>query len=260
MPHCMTVFEARSYFPRGLLQPPGSYRFAADSLLLAAFPGMGKNGKLLDIGTGCGVVALAALCQGLCSEAWGVEREPALVNAARENARRLGFERHFHTVEADITRINLFAQGLDLEEAALPAGDFGLVLANPPFRSPEKGRISQSPLRRNALFEDRDTLASFCAVAARALSPEGRFGVLYDAARRDFLLEKLTDAGLTPLRLLSVRALPGKTPFRILVEARLRRYIGDRRFREEELLTIHNSDGTLREEVLEFCPLLAVSI
>ena len=98
MPHCMTVFEARSYFPRGLLQPPGSYRFAADSLPLAAFPGLGENGKLLDIGTGCGVVALAALRQGLCAEAWGVEREPAPVTAAREKARSRGCDRALHTL------------------------------------------------------------------------------------------------------------------------------------------------------------------
>lgn len=119
--------HARAYFPRGLYQPDGGFRFSTDALLLAAFAAQfvhnpdtprASNGlyraeldgthnaahKLLDLGTGCGVVAFGVQILStveLC--AWGLDREPDLLNAARVNARQLGFTERFTTVRADLS-------------------------------------------------------------------------------------------------------------------------------------------------------------
>ena len=259
MPHRNAEDQARVCFPRGLLQPAGSYRFAVDSLLLAAFVSPKRRASLLDIGTGCGVVSLAALCLFPDLHACGIEREPALAAAARSNAETLGFAENFRVLQADIAAPGIFAgEGAGDADAVVAKRAFDIVLANPPFRQRDKGRTPASPLRLNALFEEQDTLAAFCRCAARALAPEGRFGILYDAARKDFLFATLAESGLAPVRMLPVRALPGKAPFRILVEACL--CIPGEDFplvQMEKALVISGEDGQPSAEALAFCPLLA---
>ena len=251
--------EARARFPRGLAQPEGSYRFAVDSLLLSAFIPPREGSMLLDIGAGCGVVGLAALCAYPGISVFGVEREPELAGAARNNREVLGFQKQLRVVEADIGSRELFISGPGSRgEKGLPEAAFDVVLANPPFRQADKGRVPPSPLRARALFEKVDTLTLFCRCAARALRPEGRFGILYDASREYFLLEELEEAGLAPVRLLPVRALPGKEPFRILVEACLRPLSrGAIPVQRRDPLTIYDKNGRPGEEAMRFCPFLA---
>ncbi|MBO6002285.1 MAG: hypothetical protein J6P53_02185, partial [Mailhella sp.] len=58
------IEERRAMFPRGLEQPPGSYRFGADALALAGMTAelpLAGNAALCELGTGCGAAALAVL-------------------------------------------------------------------------------------------------------------------------------------------------------------------------------------------------------
>ena len=103
------VVNARTRFPAGLEQPGGSLRFGADALLLAAFvarhleqhwgqhlePHMGPQPvsqpvTVAELGSGCGaaLLALALSCPQVAG--LGLEREEALVLAARRNATLLG--------------------------------------------------------------------------------------------------------------------------------------------------------------------------
>jgi tRNA1(Val) A37 N6-methylase TrmN6 len=201
------VSEARIRFPRGLIQPPGSFRFSADALLLADFLSLGEGGRLLDLGTGCGVVALAVLLAHGEVTAVGVERNAALAEAARHNAVRLGLEKRFQVVREDIANL-----GEDV-------GLFDLVLANPPFRQAARGRVPANPLRREALFEEANTLDIFCAAAAKALAPGGRFGLIFPAEREGELIGKLAQNGLRAERMQPVITREGKAPKRILAQA-----------------------------------------
>ncbi len=72
-----------------------------------------RGGKALDLGTGSGILAIAAALLGM--EALGVDIDPSVLPIARENARRNGVA-------------PLFLEGS--LEAARPFGPFGLLLAN----------------------------------------------------------------------------------------------------------------------------------
>ena len=70
---------------------------------------------VLDVGTGTGVLALAALASG-AARAWGVDVDPWSVPNATENAERNGMAGRFTVAEGSL-------------EAA-PGGPYGLVFAN----------------------------------------------------------------------------------------------------------------------------------
>ena len=214
-----TVAAARANFPRCLEQPPGSYRFGADALLLAAFAGVclppsPRHWQVAELGSGCGaaLLALGLHCQDLTG--YGLEREPELHAAAGRNAARLGLaERlHFHCI--DLAAIN---------SLPLPENSWDLVLANPPYRSAGQGRPSPKPLRERALGsspDEADALPMFCAAAARLLRHHGRFCCIFAAEALPRLCAALEAAGFGVRRILPLSPYTHAPATRILTESR----------------------------------------
>ncbi|MDR2800143.1 MAG: methyltransferase [Desulfovibrio sp.] len=244
----LSQYAARTLFPRGLRQAKDAFRFSCESLLPAYFARLQNGGRLLDLGTGCGVAALAALCLEPSLRAVGVEIQAESAQAAAYNAAALGFADAFRVINADLGGVGLFER--------IDAHSFDLVLANPPYRQPEKGRLPKSRSRRIALFEESGGLDIFCRTAYKALTDLGRFLILYPAARSDELANALEGAGLVPLRKLFLRARPEKEAELVLTEAGIAGKTRENRPREDTLV-LHAAKGGFSSEALAFCPLLA---
>lgn len=250
--------RARAYFPRGLEQPAGAFRFAQDALLLAAFAARLCPGwrRLADLGCGVGPVALAALL--LAGDeggkdgraAWGLDKESELLRAAAANAARLGFGEAFKPVQADF---------LQYRPGAL-AGSFDLITANPPYRLPGAGRLPQARLRREALFAGPENLAAFVRAGSELLAPGGLFCLVFPTARADELMVLLHGAGLALAEALPVAVRDGEEPALLLVAAG----VGQNnalawRGRQPLILYAAKARGgeSLSAEALDFCPFLA---
>lgn len=249
--HTNIVCHARASFPRGLVQPPGSFRFATDALLLAAFalrcPLPKREGTVLDLGCGCGVVALACLLGNSRLRGTGVDIQPTLVAAARENAARLGLEHHFTAESMDL------ASGPDRER--LEKGGSSLVVVNMPFRAAASGRLSREPSRRTALFADERTMPAFLAAAKRALAAKGSLALIYPWETRGALLRSLAAFGFTPVEALPV--VTGKPEgARCLIRAAHADAGTDEAVAYAPPLVLHATGGGHTEEALAFCPWL----
>ncbi len=254
-----SVHEARRYFPRGLLQPEGSFRFSLDALLLASFAAQGTWSRALDLGTGCGVVGLALLLRtaeqggaGINNSVLGLEREPELVAAATDNARRLGLEAQFRAVCADLREMGP-EKGREWAENA-PANSFDLVLANPPYRDKCAGRMNPEQLRRNARFETQAGLEVFVQAARGALKTKGRLCLVYLAERLQWAVCTLAENGFALKRVLPVQSRPGEAARLVLLEARKQ---GGEGCRLEAPLILYGGGQALSPQALAFCPFLA---
>ena len=248
---------ARAYFPRGMSQPRNGYRFSSDALLLGSFLHPAPHARVLDLGTGCAAAALAMLCRRPSLNVTGVDIQSEYLAAAGENAARLGFGQAFTALCADVA---------DVPEQP---GAFDHVIANPPYRQRDRGRLPANPSRLLALFEKSDTLAAFCECAARALRPGGSFGILFPAQRQDELQARLRAARLTPVRLLCVSSHAGAKPRVILVEAvKKNSFDVYHTVIDKQSIVIHTtarqngkqrSNNTFSAEALRFCPFLSPS-
>lgn len=261
----ITPEEARAFFPRGLFQPKGSFRFSLDALLLASFLAPARHGqgeRLLDLGSGCGVVALGMLRLHPGLEAVGLDIQPELAEAARINAARLGFAHRFTALCGDAAVP---------EPPGMQVESFSLVLANPPYRQRGRGRLPASRMRLTALFEEEGGLAAFCRAAERAITRDGRFGVVFPAHRLEDLLSALHGTGLTPVRLLPVHARAADPAMLVLAEAvKASAPPGRKNFRDasgpktgspplDTPLVLHEDRGAavaFTKQALDFCPFL----
>lgn len=207
--------KAREYFPRGLDQPTGSFRFSADALLLADFAATTGNRPLrgLDLGCGCGVVGLSLMLRRPAAQFTGLDLSPELTAAATQNAARLGLAERYQAVTGDVRNHK------DL--AAIPPGAFDLVVANPPYRKINSGRLPPEDLKRAALFETQGDITVFTAAAAYALKNGGRFCCVYDAGRLPELCATMSEHGLNPKRIRPVHSRPAGGALLVLLEGRL---------------------------------------
>ncbi len=273
-------------FPRGLIQPQGSFRFSEDALLLAAFamesvllqetsPASFRRlteSPWIDLGTGCGVVGLAALLLAGLPPAsdrpdtaasvstpsempakpfcCGLDYSPELVKAARDNARNLGLEQYFTAELVD------FASPEWPHEASMLRklhGRASLVLANPPWRLKGSGRMPVTASRRNALFGDVHTFPLFVRAAASLLDSDGHFVCVIGSARLPDMLAALQDMAFNLLRMRFVHPSEKAPAVWVLIEARR---TGHTPLQTEAPLILYDPDGRPSAASLEFCPFL----
>lgn len=144
---------------------------------LQELPLLGK--RLLDMGTGSGVLGIAAGARGAIVTACDIN--PRAVELARENARLNG-------VAVEVHESDLFA--------ALPAAKFDVICFNIPFY-PKRPRT----LLEAAFFagEDFETVRTFAAGCRDALAPEGQVIIAFsEDSGRERVLALFAAAGLEP--------------------------------------------------------------
>ncbi len=240
------IFERREFFPRGLVQPEGGYRFSLDSLLLACFASPGRRHVGIDLGCGCGVISLALLMRQPGLTLTGVDIESASVEAANENAVNLHFMQQFNAMHGDVT-----------DWRAEKVVDF--VVSNPPYRKLGQGRVSKGEGRVTARFENKGDFAQFARCAANALKTRGKFIFIHLPERLAELIDGLYRAKLEPKRMRMVHGRADETARMVMIEAVKAAGPG---LRVEPPLILHEGQGRetkLTKDVLEYCPFLGGS-
>jgi len=242
------VQRNRAYFPRGLSQPEQGYRFAVDSLLLACYPRPGEGGRFLELGSGCGAVSLGMLLHNRAArlEGLGLDRDPEMVRAAAENARRLGLGDRFRAEAADVRSIR--------ESSLIQPETYDLVLCNPPYRRQEQGRQSPVEAENRARVEESAGVEDFVRAAAYAVKNKGLVHLVFLAERLTPLMRALSQSRLEPKRMRPIHGRPNKSASQVLIEAR--KNGGEGLSVEPPLILYSGEGGGLSEQALRFCPFL----
>lgn len=198
-----------------LAQPARGYRVNVDAVLLAAFAagalGVAAGARprrrarmMLDLGAGVGGVALTALALGAAERATLVELEERYATLARENVRANGLEDRAEVIFADVRAATKRLAGLA-----------DLVVANPPYVAPGRGR----PAAAERAGARSGSLDAFLDAARTGLGARGRVCLVYPAIETTTLLGGLRARGLEPKRLALVHAKPDAAARVVLVEA-----------------------------------------
>ncbi len=180
-----------------LTQPArgGAYRVNADAILLASFaagtledvPIKRRARAAFDLGAGVGAMGLSLLhLLGAAEHVTMIEIDPSLAGLARVNARSNGWVSRIDVVEADVGVL-----------ASVPAGAADLVVCNPPYITPGRGR-APSPARARARS---GPLHVFLDAARRLAGLRARVCFVYPANETTTLLSELRQRGLEPKRL-----------------------------------------------------------
>jgi tRNA1Val (adenine37-N6)-methyltransferase len=174
-----------------IIQKKKGYRFSIDAVLLSQFTKIRKNERVIDLGTGCGILPLLLSHTTKAHSFIGVEIQKGLAECAKKNVLLNHLE----------DRISILNQDFRELKRTFPPGSFDVVLSNPPYRKVRTGRINPSMEKAIARHEMKGTLEDLISIASYLLPHKGRCYVIFPTLRTVDLLVVLRVKKLEPKRL-----------------------------------------------------------
>jgi len=169
-------------------QPRNGYRFSVDAILLADFVRVKTHERLIDLGTGSGIIPLLVSAFAPVRIIVGLEIQEQLAVLARENVRLNHLEDRITIVRGDLKHVAQTFQ----------AGEFDVVCSNPPYRKVGAGRLNphnESAIARHELTCQLSDLAEACKYLVK---PGGKVFVIYLAERLGELISQVRQHNLEP--------------------------------------------------------------
>ncbi len=209
-----------------LIQGRRGYRFSLDAPLLAHFAAQALTSPIsaispsattapqhhiCDIGCGSGIIGLALASVSPRAHVTLVELQPTLAARATRAA----------ALNRLTPRATVICDDIRAFAALAPnAARFDLVVANPPYFPRGTGRLSAADEKAIARHEVALSLDELVIAAARLVTPDGAFCVVYPAPREADLRAALAAASLHPHRTRHVTPFAHVAPELVLLEAR----------------------------------------
>jgi tRNA1Val (adenine37-N6)-methyltransferase len=172
------------------------YRFSIDAVLLANQTKPQAGERILDLGTGCGVVALLLGYRHPQVKIYGVEVQEELYKLAQVNVADNRMQ----------DRIVMIHSNMKSLTSRMISGLVDMIVCNPPYRRPASGRVNPDQQRAIARHEILVTLADVLSTARRMLRTGGRFVTIYTAERLAELLAQMKIHRIEPKIIRSVHS------------------------------------------------------
>ncbi|WP_456456090.1 tRNA1(Val) (adenine(37)-N6)-methyltransferase [Thermovibrio sp.] len=167
------------------------FRFGTDTFLLTTFVKVKGRQKLIDLGTGCGVIPILLLLKHRDLQGAGIDIVKENVETARLNAELNKVSDRFKVFHLDVKRV----------KELFKAQEFDIVVSNPPFIEKGRGSLAKGDYRQTARQETTATLEDFIKAAKYLLKNKGRFYLLLPTSRFVDAVSLLREKGLEPKRL-----------------------------------------------------------
>ncbi len=182
-----TLFQGKL----AIIQKRRGYRFSLDAILLADFVGTHGGERIIDVGSGNGVVALVLAFLHPSVQLFGLEIQEKMVERASRSVALNGLESRVEILHGDVCSIQrIFA-----------SESFDIAVCNPPYRRLTSGRINPDPERRVARHEIKGSLSDFVRAGSYLLRRKGRMALVYPATRLLDLLQLMRQERMEPKRL-----------------------------------------------------------
>jgi tRNA1Val (adenine37-N6)-methyltransferase len=169
-------------------QDATGYRFSIDAVLLAYHANPRSGERLLDLGTGCGIIPLILAYRNPGITAVGIEIQDELADLAISNVNANNMQNRITVLRRDMREL----------KPDMIGGPVDLVVCNPPYHKPNSGRLNPNPQRATARHELKVNLIDLLRTVRRMLRPAGRFVTVYTAERMVELLSQMRSDGIEP--------------------------------------------------------------
>lgn len=221
-----------------IIQNPEKFCFGMDAVLLSGFARIKKGERVLDMGTGTGIIPILLASKTQGEHFTGLEIQEECAEMALRSVQYNGLENKIGITQGDIKE----AAGI------FGAASFHVVTCNPPYMIGQHGLQNPSDAKAIARHEILCTLEDVISQAARLLVPGGRFFLVHRPFRLAEIIVMLTKYKLEPKRMRLVYPFADKEPNMVLLEA----VRGGRpRMTVEKPLIVYREPGVYMPEIYE---------
>ncbi len=220
----------------GIIQRRGAFCFGMDAVLLTGFAQIRRGERVIDLGTGTGIIPilLTAKTEGLHFTGLEIQEESA--DMARRSVCYNGLTRRVDIVTGDIREAGRW----------FAAASFDVVTSNPPYMNDAHGIKNPGSAKAIARHEVLCTLEDVAREGARLLRPGGRFYLVHRPRRLVEIIGTMKAYGLEPKRMKLVHPYRDREANMVLIEAVKG---GGALMKVEAPVIVFGDDGEYSEEI-----------
>lgn len=221
-----------------IIQNPEKFCFGMDAVLLSGFAKAKEGDRVLDMGTGTGIIPILMEAKTPASKLVGLEIQAESADMARRSVALNGLEHKIQIVEGDI------------KEAAsiFGAASFDVVTCNPPYMIGQHGIQNPDAPKAIARHEVLCTLEDVISQTAKLCKPGGHFYMVHRPFRLAEIISLMVQYRLEPKRMQLVYPYVDKEPNMVLIEG-VRG--GKSRMTVEKPLIVYKEPGVYMPEIYE---------
>lgn len=219
-----------------IIQSPDKFCFGMDAVLLSGFAYAKKGHRVIDLGTGTGILPLLLWAKTEGEHFAGLEIQKESADMARRSV-----------VGNNITNIEIVDGDIKSVDKLFKRQSFDVVTSNPPYMINEHGITNPEAPKQIARHEILCTLEDVVKAASYLLKDNGRFFMVHRPFRLPEIFENLRKYRLEPKRMRLVYPQIDKEPNMVLVEAV--KY-GKPRLNVEKPLIVYDEDMKYTEEMM----------
>ena len=222
-----------------IIQNKDGFCFGIDAVLLSDFSKeIHSNSKVLDLGTGTGILGILLCGKTKLSKIYGIDIQQDVCDMASRSIQLNNLENRFKIINSNIKDLsNIFEEN-----------SFDAIVSNPPYKKDNSGLQNESETKLISRHEITASLEDFISISSKLLKNNGSIYMVHRPERLSDLFYLLRKYNLEPKKLRMVQSYFDSKPKLILVKAtkNAKSFLSI-----EEPLIIYNKDGSYTYEILK---------
>ena len=191
-----------------IIQDSEKFCFGMDAVLLSGFARVKPGAKVLDMGTGTGIIPILLEAKTEASHLTGLEIQEESADMARRSVLLNHLEEKIDIITGDIKEAGSIFQ----------AASFDVITCNPPYMIGQHGLANPDAPKAIARHEVLCSLEDVVKNAAYLLKPGGNFFMVHRPFRLAEIITTMTKYKLEPKRMRLVHPYVNKEPNMVLIE------------------------------------------
>lgn len=209
-----------------------------DAVLLSGFVQAKPEDKIIDLGTGTGIIPILLRAKTGSTDITGLEIQEEVAEMAERSVKLNGLHEEVHIVCGDIKEADKLFE----------AGSFDVVTSNPPYMKQSGGLTNPDEGKAISRHEIKCSFDDVCKAAKRLLRSGGRFFLVHRPERLAELIETMRRRGLEPKRMRMVHSFINEKAVMVLIEAASG---GGTFMKVEEPLIIYKEKNVYSDEIYD---------
>ena len=175
-----------------MIQNKEGFCFGIDSILLSDFAKNIKRGtKVLDLGTGTGIIATLLCGKTELSEITGIEVQEEVYDMAKRSIQLNHLEDRFKIIQDNILNLNKYFE----------KNTFDAIVTNPPYKKKETGIQNEDTRKLISRHEIEASIEDFVKISKEMLKDKGEFYIVYRPERLVDLLSIMRKNKIEPKKI-----------------------------------------------------------
>ena len=221
-----------------IIQNSEGFCFGIDAVLLSDFAkNLKKNSKVIDLGTGTGILPILLSGKTQLKNIIGIEVQEEVANMAKRSIELNSLKDKVEIINDNI--LNL--------EKLYGKGYFDVVVTNPPYKKLNTGIQNESEKKLISRHEITANLEEFIKVSKNILKDKGEFYMIHRPERLVDILYLMRKYKVEPKQIRFVSPNVNKEPNLVLIKGIKN---ANEFLKFEKNLYVYNEDGTYTDEIL----------